>query len=170
MAVQTFFRKLTHKSVWLPDYVTSSVAAIPIQVLVDSGIRHMVLDIDDTLVPFGGNKLDATYIHYLKQVKKAHITLTIGSNTRRDIGGIAQSIGADVIPQPWWSYKPMKAFYKTILAQTAEPPEVTAMVGDRVINDVVAANRAGLVTILTNPMGRRRGWLSRLYAKYLTNH
>ena len=170
MAEQTFFRKLTHKSLWLPDYIASSVTAIPIEILLKSNIRHMILDIDDTLVPLRGNQLSAAYIHYFQNIQQAHIKLSIGSNTRRDITNIAATIGAEAIPQPWWSYKPMKAFYKRILAQAEEPPGAIAMVGDRVIHDVIGANRAGLITILVAPIGRRPSWPSRLYRKYLTSH
>jgi HAD superfamily phosphatase (TIGR01668 family) len=169
MVQRTFFSKLTHKSWWLPTYAASSVLAIPIQTLVDANIRHMVLDIDDTLVPLRGDQLSPAYIRYFKKVQRAHITLSIGSNTRRDITSIARSIDAAVIPHPWWSYKPMRAFYKRVIAQTHEMPGSIMMVGDRVIQDVIGANHAGLTTVLVVPLKRQSGWFSRQYWRYLAS-
>jgi HAD superfamily phosphatase (TIGR01668 family) len=154
MVQQTFFSKLTHKSWWLPTYAASSVLAIPIQTLVDANIRHMVLDIDDTLVPLRGDQLSPAYIRYFKKVQRAHI---------------ARSIDAAVIPHPWWSYKPMRAFYKRVIAQTHEMPGSIVMVGDRVIQDVIGANHAGLTTVLVVPLKRQSGWFSRQYRKYLAS-
>jgi hypothetical protein len=169
MVRQTFFSKLTHKSWWLPTYTASSVLAIPIQTLVDANIHHMILDIDDTLVPLRGDQLSPAYVRYFKKVRQAHIEVSIGSNTRRDIISIAHSIDAAVIPHPWWSYKPMGAFYKRVIAQTQEPPGSIVMVGDRVVQDVIGANRAGLVTILVTPIKRQPGRLSRWYRRYLVH-
>jgi HAD superfamily phosphatase (TIGR01668 family) len=164
------FRKISYRSVLIPDYIASSVLSIPPKTLLEQNIQHLILDVDDTLVRRGSNRLDPAYIIYLQALQQAGIGLSIGSNTRRDISDIAASIDASVVPRRWWTYKPMKHFYAAIVASTGCPPGAVAMVGDRLLNDVIAANRLSLVTILVYPLGRRPSWLGRNYWQFLTRH
>ena len=47
----------------------------------------------------------------------------------------------------WGVEKPSPAFFRRILAEFARPPEQIAYVGDRVDNDIIPINEAGLVSV-----------------------
>jgi HAD superfamily phosphatase (TIGR01668 family) len=164
------FHEVSHKSAILPDYVADSILDIPISVLLERNIKHMILDVDGTLVPQGGEQLEPALIRYLKRVRQAGIELSIGSNRRRNITGIANSISAEVITRRWWSYKPLKVFYTAILAKSRAAPQSTVMIGDHILNDIIGANRLGIVTILVSPIGRQPGRLLQAYRSFLANH
>lgn len=158
-----YFFQIDRQSWLKPDFVASSVADIDVETLKDSGIACLILDIDDTLVKHGGKKVDTLIISHLKLIRKSGIKLVIGSNTRRDISSIATSIGAITVSKKWWHYKPMGRFFYHLLASINLPPDKIVMVGDRIINDVIGANRVGIRTILVPPIKRKLGWVSRRY-------
>jgi HAD superfamily phosphatase (TIGR01668 family) len=164
---EVFFRKVSYKSVLLPDYAASSVLQIPLQVLLDRRVAHVIVDIDGTLVVRQSGQLDPAYVRYFETLRHAGVGVTIGTNTRRDVSHIAEAIGAGVVPRRWWTYKPMHHFYRAIIKSIGLEPQAIAMIGDRVLNDVVAANRLGLVTFWVLPLGKQPSWFSHNYLRLL---
>ncbi|HSX02177.1 MAG TPA: HAD hydrolase-like protein [Candidatus Saccharimonadia bacterium] len=166
-----------------PNYVAASVMAIDYDRLFAAGIRHLVFDVDNTLVSYGEPVLQGPMLEFLKQLKarpEVH-TLRLASNSRRDLSTFGIGLGIDVI-KPWrLSFKPLPSFYRRILANIGPniDPKTVAMVGDKLIQDVWGANYAGMTTVLVQPLGRDF-WLDRLLGsrrrerrllrKYLPHH
>lgn len=152
-----------------PNYVADSVLQIKIDELVGLGISHIVFDVDETLLQKGGNELPHKYIEHVHQMREMGIKILIGSNSSRDLSKLAGEIGAVVIKPSTFHFKPLKRFYSKIVKGAGVHPDNIAMVGDRVLNDIWAANEAGLTTILVKPYKRKPGPFLHFYLWMATN-
>lgn len=156
---------IEHRSIIYPDFLVSTILDINVDVLRTFGITHLIFDVDETLVPKNGNKLIKKYERHLIELHKAGISLYIGSNSRRDLSSIADVIGAKVITPTLHSFKPLRSFYQAMIAETGVEAGHIAMVGDKIINDVIGANYAGLTTFLVDAIERQPSWFHRIYLK-----
>lgn len=165
-AVQT----ITANNSWMPDYLVDSVLSLTPEVFKDLGITHLIFDIDETLVPRNGTELTYTYRNHIINLRESGLKLYIGSNARRDLSPIAKSIGAIIIPTTRFSFKPLGSYFRLISITINAPPEHTAMIGDRILNDVVGANRAGFTTFLVDAVKRRPPWWHKHYIEWIMQH
>jgi HAD superfamily phosphatase (TIGR01668 family) len=155
--------KTNRKSILYPDYIAKSVLELRPEELKNAGITHLALDVDETLVPRAYNKLAKNYIAFLESLEKKGFVLMIGSNSRRDFGEIVRHFNAQIVKPTPTSFKPFKSYFKKIIKAAGTDPKHVAMVGDKWVNDVIGANRAGLNTILVEPYARRQRWHHKLY-------
>lgn len=161
--------KKTYKnSIFYPDYIASSVLKIDIEELEKQGITHVVFDIDETVVPEKHNKLTKPYITFLQRLEEKEFILLIGSNSKRDFSEITQHINSEVVRPSHLSFKPLKNYYQKVIEATKTTPDHIAMVGDRILNDVVGANISGLTTILVEPYERKLTFLHKYYISRAT--
>ncbi len=148
--------KTNQTSIWYPRYIATSALDIAASELKLAGISHLALDIDETLVPRGHNKLADSYIAHLSQLENAGFQLLVVSNSRRDLQSIAQHFHAPIVRPTRGSFKPLPHYYQQVIAMAGTEPAHIAMVGDRLINDVIGGNLVGLVTIMVEPYARQQ--------------
>jgi len=160
-------KKIAPRSAWLPDYVAPTVRDIDVDALLARGITHLALDLDETLVPHGGNTLTTEDMVFLAHARQLGLKLFIASNTLRNIDVISQAIPAHAVRATLVSRKPFRVYYRRLITAAAVPPQHIAMAGDNVLNDVYGANRAGLVTIFVPARTRWRRALYRRYSKWV---
>jgi len=158
-------KKTNLKSIFYPDYIASSVLEIDVRELQKIGITHLVFDIDETVVPKKHNELTPEYIDFLQHLEKKEFILLIGSNSRRDLSEITQHLKSQVVKPSHLSFKPLKNYYQKIIDSTGTTPDRIAMVGDKLLNDVIGANYAGLTSILVEPYARQQKIRHRYYFK-----
>ncbi|HEY4161143.1 MAG TPA: HAD hydrolase-like protein [Candidatus Saccharimonadales bacterium] len=153
-----------------PDYVADSILDVDDATLKRRGITHLVFDADDTLVHRGQGGTAPEYAAYIRSLKRKGFSILIGTNAKRDLHPLAENLGADVISPRRLSYKPFRSFYTRIIAAADTAPEHIAMIGDNIINDVVGANRAGLVTVLVRPLHGNPTPVYRFYMRRALRH
>lgn len=151
-------RQGQQESWYVPNYQADSLMEIDFSRLSAVGVRCVAIDIDQTLVSHGGMELDEATVAFLqKQREEGNIErLAIATNrvTRRNVAPLAKRIGADVIMfSQGWRRKPARAYYEELLGRLGCRGEETAMVGDKLWQDIYGANRAGLVSVLVEPIG-----------------
>ena len=150
----------------IPDYIASSVQTVDFEVLAQRGIRHVLVDVDNTLVSFGGSRLGAEEIRHLRQARRQGLieTLALVTNSWRNLSGITAALAPTRVFQPHGLlFKPRQAYYLSVLRALGCRPEETVMIGDRLVQDIWGARRAGLATVLVKPLGQDL-WIDRLLA------
>lgn len=132
-------------------YLADNIYEISGKALARRGIRLLLADLDNTLVPYGvplpGDKLRA----WRDELAAYKVTLFILSNNRHEG---RPRIFAQALDVPYIGHagKPKTASFRKAMEQMQVVPEQTAIVGDQVFTDVLGGNRAGVATILVKPI------------------
>jgi HAD superfamily phosphatase (TIGR01668 family) len=136
-----------------PTWTASSVTAIPPEFFLQRGIRAVVLDLDNTLVPWRGAEIPAEVAEWVRRVRAAGLRLCIVSNTHRPerLKRLAAAFDIPYIPG---SSKPGRRGFLQALVVMETPPGETAVVGDQVMTDIWGGNRCGLMTVLVERLTR----------------
>lgn len=135
----------------IPRGVYPSVTDISPQALAERGIKLVLADLDNTLVPYKVPRPPASVVAW-KQALEAHgIRLFLLSNSRKP--GRAQRFAQQLgIPYQGHSGKPKKAGYLRAMERMGARPEETVMVGDQIFTDTLGANNAGVIPLLVLPI------------------
>ena len=133
------------------DFVADSIYDISVEGLARRGIKLLLADLDNTLVPYGVPLPDQALENWRDELYAYGITLFILSNNRKESRPRVFSEGLEVpfighAAKPW-----KKSFYKA-MEQMRVTPEQTAIVGDQIFTDVLGGNRVGVTTILVKPI------------------
>lgn len=139
-----------------PDLILGeSVLGITPAVLQSKGIKGLVLDVDETIVPVRQKQLAPDVQDWVSEIQKV-VPVSLVSN---NVGGerirkIASGMKQDerVVPYVASAGKPSRRKLRRAAEEMNLPFEQIAMVGDRIFTDVLAGNRVGLFTILVTPM------------------
>ena len=139
-----------------PDLVLpQSVLVITPDLLESKGLKGLILDVDETIIPVGRKQLDSDVQRWVSDIQKV-VPLSLVSNNvgYERIKQIAASMMANNQPVPFVASagKPSRRKLRVAATQMGLPFEQVAMVGDRLFTDVLAGNRVGLFTILVQPM------------------
>lgn len=134
-----------------PDLVLKgNVLSISPDLLAHHGLKGVILDVDDTLVPLRQAETNPDLARWMNHIK-AEASVWLVSN---NINAPRISRIADLLEVPYLTSagKPSGRKLKLALAAMNLPAHQVAMVGDRLFTDVLAGNRVGLFTVLVSPM------------------
>lgn len=138
-----------------PDRVVSSIYDVQAEDLLRSGVRALLLDLDDTLVAFNRTEATPNLLQWLGNLRRSGLQLAIISNNCRD--RVMQFADPLAIPYVCAAFKPLQGSFQHALALVRAKPEEAAIMGDQLLTDVLGGNRAGLRTIFVQPISFRGG-------------
>ena len=115
------------------------------------GIRLLLADLDNTLVPYGVPLPDEKLKGWRDELAAHGVTLFILSNNRHESRPRTFAQALDV-PYIGHAGKPKTASFVKAMEHMGVAPEQTAIVGDQIFTDVLGGNRAGVATILVKPI------------------
>ena len=138
------FRKLC------PQSQAESVSELAPSFFLNQGIKGIIIDLDNTLVPWGEEAIDPEMARWVREMKDAGLKLCILSNaleTRVRIVG-------DFLGLPFVSraVKPRKSPFRKAMEILGTQPEETAVIGDQLFTDILGGNRLDLYTVWTTPL------------------
>ena len=151
---------LTFKKLLAPRQHLDSIYELNTAGLHAQGIRGIIFDMDNTLVPWNDRAVYPRLASWLAHLREGGFQLCIVSNNSRERGG---QLACELdIPAIWYAVKPRRrAFRKALQIMELTAPE-TAVVGDQIFTDVLGGNRLGLYTILVVPITDREFIWTRL--------
>lgn|SRR5690554_1823248 len=133
-----------------PDLQVPDITALTPELLKGLGIEAVMVDLDDTIVPSGGNHMENLVKDWFMSLKAAGLKLMILSNGQRDrVAHWALELG---IPGLSLVGKPFRHAFRRGLKLLGSDPAATAMVGDQLFTDILGANLMGLRSILVSPL------------------
>ena len=144
---------------------TRYVASLPlvsIDELVESGVRLVLLDRDNTCVPRDTKVPPAAGMEWLDRARSAGLTLCMVSNNfhSHQVRGSAEQMGMDVVDH---AMKPLPFALRRAMRMEGYAPRETVMIGDQVFTDVVAGKLAGVRTVLVRPQSRKDLWYTHVF-------
>ena len=122
------------------------------EILRRMGIELLLSDLDFTLAPKSVPRPDPALRTWIEGMKAAGIQVMIVSNNRS--GKRVTEFCADLgIPYQGHAGKPSTRGLRAAMARAGADKSRAAMLGDKLLTDVLAANRAGVRSLMVEPLG-----------------
>jgi len=140
--------------------VVGSYREINLEKLKEMGIRGIITDLDNTLVPWNNREVDHHLCQWLARAREMGFSLCIVSNNSKQRGGdLARQLE---LPAVWKAIKPRRRAFRQALEKMGLPPEQVAVLGDQLFTDVLGGKRLHLYTILVEPISKREFFGTRM--------
>lgn len=137
---------------FIPDMYQKSIYHIDYDKLRDNGIKCLLLDLDNTCVPYKDKEPNKKLIDLFEMLKDMDFKLIIFSNaTKKRIYPFKRALNVDCLAR---AGKPSKRSFLKILKLFNYQLSDVAIIGDQLYKDILGGNRVGIKTILVNPMSK----------------
>lgn len=136
-----------------PDIIIDRLESLDQQELLDRGIKGVLLDLDNTLCPWGSHLVADSRRDWIKRAQ-ANFKLCIVSNTikGRRLCAVGADLGIPTVARWGLGRKPFGGGIQAGLKITGTRPEESAMIGDQIFADILGGNSAGLLTVWIPPL------------------
>ena len=125
----------------IPSRLIGSYRDVTPELLRRAGVTLLLSDLDFTLAPKSVRRPDPALREWIGRMGAAGIRVTIVSNNRS--GSRVTEFCADLgIP-----------YQEAAMARAGTDRAHTAMLGDKLLTDMLAANRAGVLALMVEPLG-----------------
>ena len=132
-----------------PDNEVDSAYAIDYEGLYSKGIRGIIFDIDNTLVPHGEPADERAVQLFARLHAIGFRTMLLSNNKEPRVKMFNDGVGSSYI---FKAGKPGREGYVKAMERMQTAPENTIFVGDQLFTDVWGAKKAGIVTYLVKPI------------------
>ncbi|AWR85944.1 YqeG family HAD IIIA-type phosphatase [Meiothermus taiwanensis] len=143
-----------------PRAQLNSVTEVTPAWLQERGLRAVLLDLDNTLVPYRTyGEVPEALQAWLQTQKQAGIPVMLVSNaTSRRVRYWCEKLGIPgfgLAGKPWFGFR-------EALRRLGLRPEEVAVVGDQLFTDVLGGNLVGMYTVLVPPLAQQELGYTRL--------
>ena len=145
-----------------PDLIANNIYELDFKQLKAQGIKALLLDIDDTLIPRTVNDVSPKVYDWINDRKAEGFKLCLTSNSRHPLR--VKHIG-EILEVPYLSFglKPLPfAFFRALKLINAKAREA-AMIGDQLFMDILGGNLVKIYTIYVKHMTKEtflpRQWM-----------
>ena len=142
---------------FLPTIIVECVTQLTPELLKKMNIRLLMLDFDNTIVPYTTNVPTDEMENWLKTMLASDIQLCVVSNSKRDrVKVFCGQYGLDCITH---AKKPFSKGIRECLGKYGIPAENCALAGDQIYTDTLGANGSGVKSILVKAIDNHNFWL-----------
>lgn len=142
---------------FLPKLLADDLTAITPALLRQRGICLLMLDFDNTIVPYTTDIPTPEMEQWLKRMQGQGIQLCVVSNSKRDrVKVFCRKMGLDCITH---ARKPFQKGISQCLCKYGIPASQAALAGDQIFTDTLGANAAGVTSILVRAINNHNFWL-----------
>lgn len=142
----------------LPKRMTKALTDVTPELLRNRNIRLLMLDFDNTIVPYTTDVPTQAMEHWLKNMNaQEDIRVCIVSNSHNDrVPAFCEKYGLDCITH---AKKPFSRGIRQCLEKYGIPAGQAALVGDQIYTDTLGANCMGVTSILVKAIDNHTFWL-----------
>ena len=135
-----------------PDRLFSDYSGITPELLHEKGIKLLLCDLDYTLAPKAVKTPPEGVKAWIDGLKAAGITVMILSNNRsgKRVNDFCRTLGIDYVGH---AQKPLTKGLRRAMDKAGVTARETAMLGDKLLTDMLAANLAGAAALMVEPVG-----------------
>lgn len=134
---------------FFPDRYVASTYVIDFEKLYEEGIRGLIFDIDNTLVPHGA-PADERAIALFQRLKAIGFQCCLISNNQEPrVKMFNEPIQVSYV---YDAHKPSTKNYKKAMEIMGTDEKTTVFIGDQLFTDVWGAKRTGIANILVKPI------------------
>lgn len=146
-----------------PHHVARSIHDVDYEALLREGVQAIVYDLENTLCRWRTWELDPPAWALLDRLAKQEVRLAVLTNaslpTSHPLAQAFQTRGIVLVTS---ARKPLRRGFQAALARLCVPPQRAAMVGDQLLTDVLGGRRAGMLTVLVEPLDAEESMFTKL--------
>ena len=141
----------------LPTMICTSITDLTASALKKQGIKLLMLDFDNTIVPYTTNIPTERMAAWLAEMKQSDVQLCVVSNSRKErVKEFCARYGIDCITH---AKKPFSKGIRACIERYGLAPTECALAGDQIYTDVLGANGCGVQSILVKAIDNHNFWL-----------
>ena len=141
----------------IPDVILKRLTELTPELLSARGISFLMMDFDNTIVPYTTDVPTEPMRAWLEQMKSSNIRLCVVSNSKRPrVVTFCKAYGLDCITH---AKKPFQKGISECLTRFHLRSSLAAPAADQIYTDVLGANCAGLTSILVSAIDNHTIWL-----------
>ena len=135
-----------------PDRLLAAYDNVTPELLRQKGVRLLLCDLDYTLAPKSVKTPPEGVKPWIDGLKAAGITVMILSNNRsgKRVDEFCRQLGIDYVGH---ARKPLTKGLRRAMDKAGVTARETAMLGDKLLTDMLAANLAGAAALMVEPVG-----------------
>lgn len=134
----------------IPDIYQKSIYTIDYSKLLSKGIKCLLFDLDNTIVPSRSFELPEKAKSLFVSLKQKGFKVILFSNSPKSrVNTYKEFFNVDGIHM---AFKPLSRQFKKIMSKYDLKPDEMAIIGDQLITDVAGGKKVGITTILVNPI------------------
>ncbi len=136
-----------------PGVLMDSAYEIDYEGLYTKGIRGLIFDIDNTLVPHDAHA-DERAVELFERLKSAGLKAVLLSNNKEPrVASFKEEVR--YCEYIYKAGKPLKKGYLRAMEIMGTDRDSTVFIGDQLFTDILGANSCGISTILVKPIDKR---------------
>ena len=141
----------------LPTWRTENVTQVTTDFLSAQNIRLLMLDFDNTIIPYTTNTPTEAVISWLHTVSEMGITVCVVSNSKKNrVRDFCKKYELHCITH---AKKPLSKGIKQCISQFGIPKNQAILIGDQIFTDTLGGNCAGVATVLVRSIHNHTFWL-----------
>ncbi|MGM0413898.1 MAG: YqeG family HAD IIIA-type phosphatase [Bacillota bacterium] len=154
------------KKYFQPDYHFNCMSEIDINLLKDSNIKGLIIDIDNTTMAYSSKELKVVIQDWISEIDNKNFEIVFVSNT---IPERVEFVG-DYFNKPAYGYaaKPFRFAFNKAINHLKLPNEKIAIIGDQIFTDILGGNLTGFMTILVEPIEKNDFFLTKFFRWFET--
>lgn len=138
---------------YVPDIYKKSIYVVDYNKLKSNGIKCLLFDLDNTLVPYTEKVPSKKVRDLFKKLNDLGFRVLIFSNSgKKRLTPFKEQLGIDCCYRCW---KPSPKKFLLVLKEYKYNQSEVAIIGDQLLTDVVGGNSVGITTILVNPISKK---------------
>ena len=146
----------------LPKIIVPALTDVSEELLRSRGVKLLMLDFDNTIVPYTTNIPTAKMEAWLQMMAASDIRLCVVSNSKKNrVKIFCEKYGIDCITH---ANKPFPKGIRECLEKYHINPEECALAGDQIFTDTMGANGCGVTSILVSAIDNHNIWLKLRHA------
>lgn len=154
-----FFRNIRialDLNLWIPRVEIESIREI--MSVIPPEVRGIIFDVDQTILPYGAMSIDDDIVEVLRSLGNRYSCCLLSnipaSESKRTRLNLIQNItGIPALISP--TKKPDPKPFLIALVHLNLPPKQVAMIGDRILTDIIGANKLEIYSILVKPINSK---------------
>ena len=138
---------------YVPDIYKKSIYEIDYEKLKSIGIKCLLFDLDNTLVPYYVKEANVELKQHFDNLKKLGFRVIIFSNSpKRRLQPFKEYLEVDCLAS---ARKPALKNFLKIMEEYKYLENEIAIIGDQFLTDIVGGNKVGIMTILIDPISNK---------------
>jgi len=137
-------------SSFIPCYSFKDITDVTSEFLRNVGINFLMLDLDNTVAAYNEHIIADDVMKWISDIQSGGVELFIISNSKRikRVESHCKAMNVKFIMQ---AGKPSPKSLLQAMEVSGFNPDTSALAGDQILTDTIAANRAGIISIIVRP-------------------